>query len=74
MPCSAARAAERADSPGYKRLILTHHKDLNRGDFLIDDRTRHGADRFAGEHIHLGSDRFPDWPSVMEYLRDVNLG
>ena len=59
---------------GYKRLILTHHKDLNRGDFLIDDRTRHGADRFAGEHIHFGSDRFPDWPSVMEYLREVSQG
>ena len=23
----------------YKRLILTHHKNLNFGDFLIDDRT-----------------------------------
>ena len=59
---------------GYKRLILSHHKDLNRGDFLIDDRTGHGADRFAGEHIHFGSDRFPDWPSVMEYLLGVSRG
>lgn len=53
----------------YKRLILTHHKDLNRGDFLIDDRTRHGVDRFQGEHIHFGSDRFPDWPKIVRYLR-----
>ncbi len=52
-----------------KRLILTHHKDLNRGDYLIDDRTRHGADLFQGEHIHFGSDRFPDWDSVLKYLR-----
>jgi len=22
----------------YKRLILTHHKNLNVGDYLIDDR------------------------------------
>ncbi len=22
----------------FKRLILTHHKNLNRGDYLIDDR------------------------------------
>jgi 5'-nucleotidase len=53
----------------YKRLILTHHKDLNAGDFLIDDRGKHGSDRFVGEHILFGSARFPDWPSVMDYLR-----
>ncbi len=39
----------------HKRLILTHHKNLNVGDFLIDDRRKHGADRFAGEWIHFGS-------------------
>jgi len=55
-----------------KRLILTHHKDLNRGDFLIDDRTKHGADAFMGEHIHFGSDRFPDWPSVLDCLREAS--
>ena len=53
----------------YQRLILTHHKDLNVGDFLIDDRPKHGADRFAGEFIHFGSPAFPDWPAVMEYMR-----
>lgn len=52
----------------HKRLILTHHKNLNSGHFLIDDRTNNGADRFAGEHILFGSERFPDWPSVMAYL------
>jgi 5'-nucleotidase len=54
----------------HKRLILTHHKNLNSGHFLIDDRTKHGADRFVGERIHFGSDRFPDWATVMAYLRD----
>jgi len=52
----------------YKRLILSHHKDLNRGDFLVDDRPDHGADRFDGELILFGSPRFPDWPAVMSYL------
>jgi 5'(3')-deoxyribonucleotidase len=52
----------------YKRLILSHHKHLNSGDFLIDDRTKNGADRFQGEHILFGSDKFPDWPSVVDYL------
>ena len=53
----------------HKRLILTHHKDLNRGHFLIDDRTKNGAGRFEGELVKFLSKRFPDWPSVMSYLR-----
>lgn len=51
-----------------KRLILTHHKNLNIGHFLIDDRTKNGAEEFTGEHIHFGSDKFPNWPTVMNYL------
>jgi 5'(3')-deoxyribonucleotidase len=56
-------------SPAYKRLILSHHKNLNKGDFLIDDRMKNGADRFEGELILFGSERFPDWKSVVEYLK-----
>lgn len=52
----------------YKRLILSHNKHLNQGDYLIDDRDKNGADRFTGELILFGSDRFPDWRSVLEYL------
>lgn len=55
--------------PAYKRLILSHHKNLNAGDFLIDDRTRNGVDRFLGEHIHFGTPSFPDWTAIMSYLR-----
>ncbi len=53
----------------YKRLILTHNKNLNVGDFLVDDRTKNGADRFGGEHILFGSAEFPDWDAVLAYLR-----
>jgi 5'(3')-deoxyribonucleotidase len=56
----------------YKRLILSHHKNLNDGDYLIDDRTKNGADRFVGEHIHFGTERFPDWPSVVSYLKSLS--
>jgi hypothetical protein len=57
------------DSPLHKRLILTHHKDLNVGDFLVDDRPRkNGADHFSGEVIHFGSDAFPGWAEVLSYL------
>ncbi|RLD02899.1 MAG: hypothetical protein DRI65_13965, partial [Chloroflexota bacterium] len=53
----------------YKRLILTHHKDLNRGDFLVDDRDKNGADQFQGELIKFGSEKFSDWEAVLHYLR-----
>jgi 5'(3')-deoxyribonucleotidase len=56
----------------YKRLILTHHKNLNTGHFLIDDRTKNGADRFVGEHILFGSDKFPNWKAVVHYLETKN--
>ena len=55
-----------------KRLILTHRKDLNRGDYLIDDRPNNGAREFGAhegqEWIHFGSRKFPDWESVLDYL------
>lgn len=52
----------------YKRLIISHHKNLNRGDYLIDDRTKNGAGSFEGELILFGSDAFEDWPAVLRYL------
>ena len=61
-----------AGTPAYKRLILTHHKNLNRGDYLIDDRPGHnGADQFEGEVIHFGPDgTYRTWPDVVAYLRE----
>lgn len=52
----------------YKRLILSHHKDLNRGDFLIDDREKNGASNFEGILIRFGSKDFPDWETVLYYF------
>ena len=52
----------------YKRLILSHHKNLNAGDYLIDDRKKNGAADFKGELILFGSERFPNWESVVRYL------
>ncbi len=52
----------------YKRLILSHHKNLNVGDYLIDDRLRNGADKFKGQHIHFGTEEFPDWETILNYL------
>lgn len=53
-----------------KRLILSHHKHLNRGDFLVDDRPNNGAEDFAGNLIPFGSEEFPDWSVVLPYLRE----
>ena len=52
----------------YKKLTLSHHKNLNAGDYLIDDRLRNGAGKFKGEHIHFATDKFPDWDTVLNYL------
>jgi 5'(3')-deoxyribonucleotidase len=54
-----------------KRLILSHHKNLVRGDYLIDDRLKHGVDRFAGKHLHFLQPEFPDWDSVIGYFEKV---
>lgn len=61
--------------PLWKRVILSHHKHLNRGDFLVDDRIDHnGVDRFhehGGEVIHFGENgTHKTWPEVVEYLKE----
>ncbi|MBR0118045.1 MAG: hypothetical protein IKH02_00450 [Prevotella sp.] len=35
---------------------------------LIDDHTEHGADQFGDHFIQFGTERFPDWKSVLNYL------
>lgn len=57
------------ESPVYKRLILSHHKDLNKGHYLIDDRPhKNGADKFEGEVIAFGADGFETWEKVLAYI------
>ncbi len=57
------------DSAFYKRLILTHHKELCHGDYLIDDRPdKCCVGGFNGEVIRFGSSKYPDWDTVVEYL------
>lgn len=56
------------DDVFHKRMVITHRKDLCQGDYLIDDRDKNGTSEFAGEWIEFGSEKFPDWNSVLEYL------
>ena len=52
----------------YKKVILSHHKDLNSGDILIDDRPNNGAENFKGEWIQFATVDFPDWDSILQKL------
>ncbi len=52
-----------------KRLILSHHKNLNRGDYLIDDSNLRGQSGFEGRWIHFGTPDFPNWESVLLYFK-----
>jgi 5'(3')-deoxyribonucleotidase len=52
-----------------KRVIFSHNKHLNIGDYLIDDRIANGVIDFKGMHIHFGTEKFPNWEVVLEYLK-----
>jgi len=52
-----------------ERLILCCDKNLLKGDYLIDDNIW----EFEGEHIHFGSERFPNWKTVVKYI-DIDNG
>jgi 5'(3')-deoxyribonucleotidase len=63
-----------------KKVIISHRKDLLKGDFLIDDRIANSAGEFEGFHIHFGWDymnnkwnTFPDWKAVMDYLLAIKV-
>ena len=56
------------DDVFHKKMIITHRKDLCQGDYLIDDRGKNGTSEFSGEWIEFGSEMFPNWESVLDYL------
>lgn len=56
-----------------KKLIISYHKELLIGDYLIDDRTSgRGQESFNGELINYGSDKFPNWRTIKKYLYNIN--
>ena len=54
-----------------RKLILTHRKDLVKGDILIDDRPNNGAKDFEGEWIQFGSKIYPNWQKILQYLKPI---
>lgn len=55
-------------SSADKRMIVSHNKNLMIGDYLIDDRTANGAGEFKGELIQFGTEKYPNWETVLNYL------
>ena len=49
-------------------MIVSHNKNLMIGDYLIDDRTANGAGEFKGELIQFGTEKYPNWNTVLKYL------
>jgi 5'(3')-deoxyribonucleotidase len=54
--------------PAYNRLILSSHKNLSYGDYLIDAHSSQGADGFMGTHLKFGEDPYKTWEDVMEFF------
>ena len=55
-----------------EKLIICPNKSLVKGEYLIDDDTKHGQKEFEGEHIQFGNSNFPNWKSVIDYLINKN--
>ena len=47
-----------------EQLIISTNKTLSKGAYLIDDWDWD----FEGEHIKFGTEKFPDWKTVLNYL------
>lgn len=59
------------DDVFHKRIVMTHCKHLlykGENDYLIDDRTANGASGFGDNLILFGSERYPNWESVLAKL------
>jgi 5'(3')-deoxyribonucleotidase len=53
-----------------ENLIISPHKHLNKGDYLIDDMpSGKGQDYFKGQLVLFGSLEFPNWRSVITYFK-----
>ena len=51
------------------RIILTHHKELLRGDFLINHRDKNGANEFQGTLIAFDP-KNSVWSEIVSWLKD----
>ena len=52
----------------YNRFIITNHKQLLYGDYLIDAHQTNGASDFMGTFLHFGEDPYKTWEDVMVFF------
>ena len=48
--------------------MISSHKNLSYGDYLIDAHDANGADGFMGTHIKFGEDPYKTWEDVMVFF------
>jgi 5'(3')-deoxyribonucleotidase len=58
-----------------KKMVVTHLKNMLRGEYLIDDRTANGAGEFEGKLLRFGWayeteewNEYPTWESILKKL------
>jgi 5'-nucleotidase len=69
--CYSEKAQWVLDNLGFDALentILAGDKSLIKGDYLIDDGIKAGQEKFEGEFIRFGSEQFPNWETVVNYI------
>lgn len=50
------------------KLIITPHKNLNKGDFIVDDTLQKGVDKFEGKHFHFA---YPwTWEQIIIWFKN----
>jgi len=54
--------------PAWNRLVLSNHKNLAYGDYLIDAHADKGASEFMGTFMHFGEDPYKTWDDVLEFF------
>lgn len=60
--------------PCWDRTVLTTHKELLLGDFLVDAHIGDcGGKDFMGTAVEFGSDTFKDWNEVVTFFDRLNL-
>lgn len=55
------------------RLVLSHHKNLSQGSYLIDDSSRNGAKEFCGKWFQFGKAPYENWGKMLGALKMMNI-
>ena len=75
--CYTEKAQWIWDQLGLKVLekaIFSGNKARIYGDYLIDDQDNANQSNFKGEWIKFGSEKFPDWKTVVDYILKKEFG